>query len=490
MMRQAWHIFRKDLRGLRGEVALLVTISAALGWAETRMADPSWVELIAVLVANYAIARVIHYEAIPGHNQFWVSRPYRWKSLLIAKLLFILACIQLPMLLAQIYMIAAGRFLLAESLPGLIWSQLLMLFCAVIPAACLASLTAGLVSFLFSELLLLAIGYVGEGLLRANSLSLFSVTQAGPDAMQWVRDSLAAVVVAGFAAMVVFRQYKNRETSANRLWGAAGIVTATAGFLFMPWFIALGVQTALSKQDFDGSSLSASLESVEKSIFPIRGHDQIGASEVSLPIAVRGVPASMETAADALLATLAAPDGQNWNSGFVPVFVRPGDPGVTLVNAEIGVDPAFFQAESARPVTLRARLYLTLFGNPKSRTIPIQQEPVNVMDGLQCAEGVFIQFNCRSIFRWPRRRVYAATNSGNSESSVRTISYSPFPAELGFGSAEQHSFSVPYATLDVTITTKEPLSHFRADLTIPKVVLSQFTEEAKSKTEYHVTGER
>jgi hypothetical protein len=251
----------------------------------------------------------------------------------------------------------------------------------------------------------------------------------------------------------------------------------------VPWSIVLGWQAWLSKQHFDGSALSASLESVKKSVFPIRGRDQNGLNEVSLPIAVHGVPAGMEAEADALLVTLAAADGQTWSSAFVTAFVRPGDRGSTLVNAELMVDPNFFREENAKPVTLHARLYLTWFGNSQSQTIPIRQTPVNVMDGLQCFEGVFIQFNCRSIFRWPRRRVYAFTNSGNVESSVRSVSYSPFPAELGFGSTEQHSFSVPYSTSEVTITTKEPLSHFRADLTIPNVVLARYTKEAKRSTE-------
>jgi hypothetical protein len=223
-VRQAWHIFRKDVRGMRGEVALLATMATALGWAETRMMDATWVELIAVLVANYAVARVIHFEAIPGHNQFWVTRPYRWRSLLAAKLLFILLCIELPMLLAQIYMITAGHFPFAESLPGLIWSQVLLVFCALIPAACLASLTGGMVPFLFSELLLLATVFVGEGLIRVRKFSVIPAMQPGPQAMDWVRDSLAAVVIAGFAAYVMYRQYRDRQTIANREWGAAGVL--------------------------------------------------------------------------------------------------------------------------------------------------------------------------------------------------------------------------------------------------------------------------
>jgi hypothetical protein len=299
--------------------------------------------------------------------------------------------------------------------------------------------------------------------------------------MAWVRDSLTAVVIAGIAAFVLFRQYRYRQTSANRAWGAAGIAAAGAVFLLVPWSFALGVQTALSKQHFDNSALSASLESVKNSVFPIRGRDQIGLSEVALPIALTGVPAGMEATADALFVTLTAPDGQTWHSGFAPVFIRSGDPGVALVNADLMVDPGFFQAEGKRPVTLHAKLYLTLFGNTKNFTIPIRQVPVNVMDGLQCAEGVFIQFNCRSMFRWPQRWVYATI--AGSGSSVRSISYSPFPAELGFGTPEQHSFSVPYATSEVTITTKEPLSHFPADLTIPNVVLTRYTQEAKRRSQ-------
>ena len=234
--------------------------------------------------------------------------------------------------------------------------------------------------------------------------------------------------------------------------------------------------------------LKANLESIKQAVFPIRGHEETGPTEVDLPISVGGITPGMEAEADALFVTLSAADGRTTSSDFANVFVRPGDPGAALVNMGLVVDPLFFRDESTHPVTVHATLYLTMFGNPRSLRIPIRQEPVNVTAGLQCAEGVFIQFNCRSIFRWPGLRVYASTFSGSRESSVKSISYSPFPSELGFGSVEQHSFSVPYATSEVTITTKEPLSHFRADLTIPNVVLSWFTKEAKHNYDNGLTG--
>ena len=343
-MRQAWHIFRKDVRGMRAEVTLLAGLAMALGWAETRLFEPGWVELIAMLAVNYAIARVIHNEAIPGYNQFWVTRPYRWKSLLLAKVIFILLCIQLPMLLAQIYMIVAGGFPFGESLPGLVWSQMLMLFCAVVPAVCLASLTSDLVTFLFSELVV-GMTLVGVELLRSRKLVTLPAMQAGPDAMDWVRSSLVELVIAVVAAVVLFRQYRNRETSTNRVWGAGGIVVAGAVFLLMPWSIALAVQTWLARQSVGGAQISASLESVRKSVFPIRG-SQIGPDEVNLPIAVRGLPAGIEAVTDAFFATLTAGDGQQWSADFVPTQMRPGDPGATLLNVELAVDQDFFERES------------------------------------------------------------------------------------------------------------------------------------------------
>ena len=480
-MQQAWNIFRKDLRGLRVEVVFLVALALGLGWAEARLTEPDWVEWIALLAVNYTIARLIHQEAIPGTNQFWITRPYRWKSLLVAKLLFILLCIQLPMLLAQIYMIVAGSFPFVQSLPGLVWSQILMFFCAWLPAACLASLTTGLVTFLFSELVLVAMGFVGAELIGVWKFPVIP-------AMQWVRNSFAAVVIAGFAASLLFLHYRNRKTGVNRGWAGAGLALAGFSFLFTPWSFALTLQSWLSKQDFDSSAMSASLETIKQSVFPIRGSGQTGPSEVNLPIAIRGIPAGLETTADAVFVTLTAADGQIWSSDFVPSLIRPDEPGTTLLNAELAVDPLFFERESARPVMLRAALYLTLFGDSGSMTIPIEPTPVNIMDGLQCSEGVFIQFSCRAVFRWPARRVYAAANGVASGSSFTSISYSPFPAELGFGAPERHSFSLPYAASRVTITTKEPLGHFRADLTIPNVVLARFTKEEKRKFDHGVTG--
>src|SRR6266446_4223480 len=112
-MRQALHIFAKDVRcfWLQIEVSLLVV--AAFTWVALRrsplgtdlshISPEAWdTATFLVLVAGLIlIVSVIHAEALPGDRQFWLTRPYSWKSLLAAKALFVFTFVNIPMLAAN-----------------------------------------------------------------------------------------------------------------------------------------------------------------------------------------------------------------------------------------------------------------------------------------------------------------------------------------------------------------------------------------------------
>src|SRR5690348_3994597 len=93
-MRQALHIFRKDARYLWPEICLILALVTVFGWS-----NPDAIELLVFTATAYLIARLIHAEALPGDRQFWITRPYRWQSLLGAKLLFVLVFVNLPIML-------------------------------------------------------------------------------------------------------------------------------------------------------------------------------------------------------------------------------------------------------------------------------------------------------------------------------------------------------------------------------------------------------
>ena len=101
MIAQALHIFRKDLRYLRTPLAVFLLITVLFAWAQVSPLSSVAVALVA-LAAGVVAARLVHAETIAGTSQYWLTRPYNWKSLLLAKLLFLLLCLDLPIGLARL----------------------------------------------------------------------------------------------------------------------------------------------------------------------------------------------------------------------------------------------------------------------------------------------------------------------------------------------------------------------------------------------------
>ena len=112
-MRQALHIFYKDIRQFRYDVILTLVLTATFAWYTGHRTpllgfQTDRLNVVADLLGlllpfawGYLVARAIYGEPLPGDRQFWVTRPYRWKSLLGAKVLFIAAFVTLPLLLSD-----------------------------------------------------------------------------------------------------------------------------------------------------------------------------------------------------------------------------------------------------------------------------------------------------------------------------------------------------------------------------------------------------
>lgn len=107
-MTQALHIFRKDLRHQWIDLAIYLTLLILTGflipttwpghWSSNGMLPwfSTLIQVVVPILWVVMIARLVHEEALVGSRQFWTTRPYRWTSLLGAKLLFVLLCIGLP----------------------------------------------------------------------------------------------------------------------------------------------------------------------------------------------------------------------------------------------------------------------------------------------------------------------------------------------------------------------------------------------------------
>jgi hypothetical protein len=160
-MKQVIHIFRKDVRHLWKEIAVSLTLLAVYVWSEpatwfsgaaasglsglaTRSSIAELVTELLPISWWLLVLRVVQDEALVGDRQFWVTRPYEWKKLLAAKVLFGAAFVSVPLLLAQFSLLQLAAFPPTLALvPGILWMQLTWAL-ILLTIATLATVTTGI----------------------------------------------------------------------------------------------------------------------------------------------------------------------------------------------------------------------------------------------------------------------------------------------------------------------------------------------------------
>src|SRR5215469_8786457 len=496
MLSQAIHIFRQDVRYLRIEILLFILI-AGLFATGLSGALASALEVLLVIGAIHLTSRVVHAETIPGTGQFWITRPYRWQSLMLAKLIFLTAWIVLPVGVARLVALAAQGYPIGSSLPALLWSQFLAL-CALVPVAALAAMTGGALEFSVGML-----GLAAAYLLAYLVLPAALFRSSWPVSIEWIRLSVASVLLLALTSAVLLRQYKERATRINRILSVSGAIAILALYIVFPSSTGFAIETW-----FPGSGGSPALTfapDTERQMGTFRQAQRTstGLFRTPLAIAIRNLPADADVGIDQISLQLDWPDGSHW-SGNAGVSDSAINREHASVGANIDIPPDVYQKITI-PARMRGRVYLTMFGNARSATIPFTNRPLNALDGLQCFSGLntnvrsvnphtglldsntdFNTYYCRSFFGWPSRLVYAS--AGDLESGfTRLTSYSPFPSRVDPESSESRYTSVittdrsstPKPVTEVTIVTKEPVAHIRRDFDFPALRLSSFLTDER-----------
>src|SRR5882724_10800378 len=209
---QALHIFRKDMRHLRFEIAgilllLIVLVLTGVQTWEGLQARGGWnsdsegpLDVLLPIAWSLLIARAIQTEALPGDRHFWLTRPYSRASLVLSKALFIGAFINLPFILAQATIVSLDGLPLFSNIDGLLWNQVLISVLLLLPVAAIAALTRNLAQFLPAVVLTAALlaGPVSE--------------RRSPGDLEWIRSSLGLSVAAVITAVVLWGQYRLRRS--------------------------------------------------------------------------------------------------------------------------------------------------------------------------------------------------------------------------------------------------------------------------------------
>jgi hypothetical protein len=489
-MRQLLHIFKKDVRGLRGELAvfLVALLSSRLtGTSRAESGDfrstfGTPVEVMVLMAGAYLIARLIHAEVLADTRQYWLSRPYRWKSLLAAKALFLLSFIHLPVFLSQAALLYAEGFPLLENLSGLLWFQCLMFFSVSLPAAALAAVTSGLVPFIGASIgavaawsffnFLRSAEWVREYVLPISDYYLPSHRQS-----EWVRTGILLTGVALASLAAVYMQYRHRRVFLSRALliaiGFAGVFvhsfSANAGFRW-------SVQSATSKKTLDTSgwvfSLSPASLIHRMPPNPLRGMNLA----FTIKVRIDGIPGESFVRFQNTAAVLRASDGESITSNRGDL--SQGEMAGGSLALRFYSSNEFFEKIRATGGTLRTRVDLVLFEKGPSVTIPAASFPANVTDSFRCLlqkprfdqHPDKVTMRCRAALRWP-----ADTLAVDGRLLASQDSYSPFPADLRLDPIIDRGSKtfVSGTKQQFQFTSMKPVSFGRATFEIPNIRLGE-----------------
>jgi hypothetical protein len=319
MKNQVFHIFRKDVRHHWPEILLSF---AAMGtyawrkslelaaWPQPRPENELLLQLASILVPVawvLIIVRVTQGESLVGDRQFWVTRPYLWGKLLVAKVLFILVFVNIPLFLLQSFLLMAGGFPLTSHLAGLLWLQLLWCVFVILPALTLATVTAGLGQFALTVLGGLVSIILATALLQKVHVS-------GANIAGTLATGLGGLILLAASMGVVVWQFARRRAVESRavLLGALALLPILV--LIAPYGLIMAHRYPLAAP---GQQLPVQLAFNPAPLtFHEGGHPEKNKVRLLIPLLVSGVEDGTVVEAAGMMENIQASGGAQWTSGW------------------------------------------------------------------------------------------------------------------------------------------------------------------------------
>ncbi|HTW47783.1 MAG TPA: hypothetical protein VMD92_07535 [Acidobacteriaceae bacterium] len=466
-MNQAGHIFAKDARHLRWEIAISLALTAAYvlvapaQWKPEAGAGGAWVmigelRLLAALLGLLVgvswwllITRVAQDESLVGDRQWWITKPYQWGELLSAKILFLAAFIFLPIVIAKGAVLAEGGFAPFAYLPGLGYSLVLFAAFLILPLLAIAMVTST-----FARATLTTLGVLLALMVVAIVAGISN--GGGGFTLWWIgRLPIAILLVAGGAAMGL--QYARRRTWAVRLMLAGALVLVGV-------ILSFAGNSALVAMTYPRGS--APLQLTNESGSKVTGYAQFGGHGlvgIAVPVQVSGIAAGTAVNLDAVQVQAVAGDGRQWTSRWESMWgarYRPDSDPELMAPLSLQIDRPFYEAEQAHPVTLHLRFAVTELraGNPVQIAMPATEFSVpgfGICLPLDPeAPGDFTDLHCRAALRQPMATFvqvqWSDEKCGMSGTGAGTTTpghgwagaLTSEPASFGINSIEEASFDL------------------------------------------------
>jgi hypothetical protein len=444
-MRQALHIFKKDFRGSAYEIAVMLAVVAMFAYVESmgKYAVSSMSEILQLLLIVswwYLTALVIHAEAIPGDRQFWLTRPYSWKSLLVAKIILLILIVGPPMAIADAIILHAQGFPVWSNAGGILREMVQRLETFLLPAIVFACLTRSLGGFIASSLgtLVALVAYFSVSFWNGRELSIW-------DGAFWLSVAMDAALIPA----VILLQYARRKRLA--MGGAICALILPLVVMRVPQPLRFPAMLMQPRAGEPGLRFSLA-ESPGLSSISARD------ANIELPIHVEGIQ-GLDLRAKNIEVILQMHDGKLFRGIHAGLVRDNSDPVIFLERFAV---PEEIRSEMVQIYTL---LELTLYRTVNSTPIETGEFAI---PGVGYCRSFAVNLFCRSALHMPDRLF--SIHRANGE-----ILESPNPSINGLSMSPVVSFNLQTASDATNILAGEPVNHLTRDFYLRDVNLAQYT---------------
>jgi hypothetical protein len=509
-MNQILNIFRKDTRRFWPEIVLSLAITAALVWIgpyqwmdesgahhelEVLRSLAGLLEFLMVIGWVLLVSRVVHAEPLVGDRQFWLTRPYEWKKLLAAKMLFVAAYLYLPFLLMQCILLARAGFAPVHWIPALLFNLLLVSAVIVLPLTATAAISSN-----FGRMALIVVGALLCLWLLAVASQLMSFNSAPNNNFDTPIGNLLsyglALAICG-AAIVV--QYSARRVRVAVLLLIGLSVCVILIFFFAP-------DRMLTDRTHPQASGAFPIQLSADASQPMSKERWSSTSQIGTMVSVRvsGVADGYAVLFDDAKFSLRAADGSHWTSAWQHLGHVGGNGAKDHVWITIVMPKAVYDKFSGIPLQVHLTVAFTQARIARVTRIsdPYDESPIPDVGyckviGFRSQQGQSMPYHlsCRSPVQLPLTEITSTgtyrqcvpTGSRPLESSKVTSDWAgssdAFSGDLSlvpvnsrnYGFADdrtQPALMCPGA-LKVTFTEFKPVRRMRESIDVPEFRLSE-----------------
>jgi hypothetical protein len=486
---QPLHIARKDALHLWPETLLSLALLIAFAWAETQIWLPSdgtlnvariahpIIKFLLIVSWTVLVSRLVHDEELVGDRQFWITRPYTWYGLLLAKVLYLVVFIGLPFFIMQAWLLHHAGLYPTQCIPALLKDVLVIGIVALLPLLAIAAVTATFVRYISSVL----VGLIYALVVIAVAAFNFADKLSAP----WLDNALFGTLIAIILLALVL-MYWSRKSLLPRVLLIAGPLIFLFG-LFTPVNSLIDHRypnTSVGTATFDPKPPPAQPDS--KFVFQ-------GKVLVAIPVQVKlnTLPEHSFILADRIRLTLDGTSNYHYTSDWIDTRASFG-PEQPFYALPLRLPQSVFERIRNQPVALHIQFGTRTYTPGPLYSVNATEAPFPIPGHAACKLSAETgALNCTFPYTNPGLTFVSATvhdgdctNPGQQSATARaTLTPSQSPA-YGFTPVEFENVSLGAGRMNIplcpgTRTTFTPAvagSYGRLSVDVPSITLDAYAQ--------------